>query len=332
MKSARSTEDEKDAGENTPWLEKKIGEVNINGNNYVVLEFVYAGVKLSDGSYRHENGILPAGDTTYPSLCQVYLKHYANNDDMVAIDGNKNGTLDILVLSQAIQADGWDDANTALEAGFGAATTTNVKTWFEGEDEVNNLPKLITNDAELKAAIEAGQTELKLGDFNFKMPEVNLQGKTLTIIGSKNTVIDMSKVDIRNQFVTGATIEFDGVTLNFGTVNYMGLANTKSLTYKNCTINGLQFLFGENVTFENCDLNSNGAEHCVWTYSAHNVTFTDCDFTYGDRGINCYNDNDVVGGKQTVTSTTAPLLPRMPLLKVPSKLTAASSALVLRSI
>ena len=94
-----------------------------------------------------------------------------------------------------------------------------------------------------------------------------------------------------------------GVTLNFGKVNYMGFANTASLTYKDCNINGLQFLYGENVVFENCNLNSNGAEHTVWTYGVKNVSFTDCDFTYGDRGVNCYSDNDVVGGKQTVNFT-----------------------------
>jgi hypothetical protein len=83
----------------------------------------------------------------------------------------------------------------------------------------------------------------------------------------------------------------------------MGFANTASLTYKNCNINGLQFLTRNDVVVEGCSLNSNGAEHSVWTYGAKNVTFTDCDFTYGDRAVNCYSDNDVDGGKQTVNFT-----------------------------
>ncbi len=150
---------------------------------------------------------------------------------------------------------------------------------------------LSSSDANVAVTLEAG---------NYSMPEPNLRGKTLTISGTKDTVIDMTAVDARDQFVTGATMVFDGVTLNFGKANYMGLANTASLTYKNCTINGLQFLYGANVQFENCDFNSNGAEHSVWTYGAQNVSFTDCDFVYGDRSINCYGDNDVTGGKQTV--------------------------------
>ena len=163
-----------------------------------------------------------------------------------------------------------------------------------------------TQEALDKIVSSGNAVDMTLSSGNYEMPdgsEGSLQGKTITISGTRDTVIDATNIDARDQFITGANVVFDGVTLNFGTVNYMGFANTASLTYKNCQINGLQFLFGENVTFENCDFNSNGAEHCVWTYGAKNVTFTDCDFTYGDRGINCYSDNDVVGGKQTVSFT-----------------------------
>lgn len=160
-----------------------------------------------------------------------------------------------------------------------------------------------TTQDTLNAAINGGSTEIILGNGDYTMPEPDLRGDTLVITGTKDTVIDMSAVDARDQFVTGANIVFDGVTLNFGTTNYMGLANTASLTYKNCAINGLQFLFGDNVSFEGCELNSNGAEHCVWTYGVKKASFTDCTFTYGDRGINCYSDNDVAGGKQTVNFT-----------------------------
>ena len=159
----------------------------------------------------------------------------------------------------------------------------------------------MTND-EFAAAIAGGATDIHLYPGDYTMPEPDLRGEGLTIIGSKDVVIDATAVDARDQFVTGATLKFEGVTLNFGIVNYMGFANTASLTYKDCDINGLQFLFGENVVFENCSLDSNGAEHTVWTYGVKNVSFTDCDFTYGDRGVNCYSDNDVAGG-QTVNFT-----------------------------
>ncbi|MBQ8494125.1 MAG: hypothetical protein IJ464_07640 [Alistipes sp.] len=153
--------------------------------------------------------------------------------------------------------------------------------------------------AGVKAAVAADIKEIALTAGEYTMLDSGLNGKTLTITGTEDTVIDASNIDARNQFVTGATIVFDGVTINFGKVNYMGFANTASLTYRNCHINGLQFLFGENVVFENCTFDSNGAEHSVWTYGCKNVSFTECDFTYGDRCVNCYSDNDVEGG-QTV--------------------------------
>ena len=153
---------------------------------------------------------------------------------------------------------------------------------------------LVYDKAGLEGAIAAGEDKVVLVAGEYVMPDgsdLSLHGKTLTVVGDKNTVIDVSGVDERDQFVTGATLVFEGVTLNFGTVNYMGFANATELVYRNCIINGLQFLYGPSVTFENCVLNSNGAEHCVWTWGVQNVSFTDCDFTYGDRAINCYGEN-----------------------------------------
>ncbi len=141
---------------------------------------------------------------------------------------------------------------------------------------------------ELAAAVADGKTDIYLLPGEYDMLDSGLQGKTLTIKGTKDTVIDATAISENNQFVTGATLEFDGVTINFGKTNYMGFANTASLSYKNCTINGLQFLYGDNVTFENCVFNSNGAEHSVWTYGAQKVSFTRCSFTYADRAINVY--------------------------------------------
>lgn len=126
--SDRSTKNNEDLG--SPWYQVPVGVITVDGNSYYLYEYIYHGAKLGDGSIRHEKGILPAGDTTYPSLAQVYLSHTATNEDCEALDGNNNGTYDILVLSQAVQADGFDDAVTALDAAFGDITVTNHP--FEG--------------------------------------------------------------------------------------------------------------------------------------------------------------------------------------------------------
>ena len=105
------------------WEDNEIGVIEIDGNNYYLHEFSYTGGKHLGG--QHENGILPAGETSYPNLSQVYIKSVATNEDMVKLDGHGNGTLDILVVSQAVQTAGFADAQTALDTAFGDVTTTN---------------------------------------------------------------------------------------------------------------------------------------------------------------------------------------------------------------
>ena len=92
--SSRYTEEDDDLS--APWFRTELGNVEIDGNTYWVCEYVYHGAKLSDGSIRHENGILPAGDTSYPSLMQVYLPAKATNEDVEKLDGNNNGKYDVL--------------------------------------------------------------------------------------------------------------------------------------------------------------------------------------------------------------------------------------------
>ena len=158
----------------------------------------------------------------------------------------------------------------------------------------------------LQDAIAAGQTDITLTAGNYTMPQNNvLQGKTLTISGPREAVIDISAVVTNgSQAFMGTTLVFKGVTINGSTsARYMGFTHAASLTYKNCKLTGLQTLYADTVVFEDCEFDStaNTVEpHAVWTWSAKNVTFTDCEFTYGDRAVNVYGQYDVAGG-QTVT-------------------------------
>lgn len=102
------------------WLETP---VEIDGSNYAIVEAIYLHKSSVQGTA--EEGILPVGATSYPSLLQVYLDPKATNEDCEALDGNGNGTYDILVVSQAVQVQGFTDAQTALDEAFGPITTTN---------------------------------------------------------------------------------------------------------------------------------------------------------------------------------------------------------------
>ena len=103
----------------------KTGVVNINGNRYYVKVALYNGAGT-----RHIGGILPPGDYSYNSLGQIYMESIATNEDCEAIDGNNNGAYDILVLSQAVQTKGFQDAQTALNTAFGTVNAANVQIWF----------------------------------------------------------------------------------------------------------------------------------------------------------------------------------------------------------
>ncbi len=114
-----------------PWNVNNVGVITVNGNTYFLKEYIYIG---ADDVQRHVGGVLPANETTYPSLCQVYLKSTVTNEDMEAIDGNDNGKMDILVMSQAVQAAGFADAATALDTAFGDVTGEAFEAWW---NEIN---------------------------------------------------------------------------------------------------------------------------------------------------------------------------------------------------
>ncbi len=130
------------------WDKENLGVIEIDGNNYVVFAYTYKGGQLSDGTWRHENGILPAGDTSYPNLAQVYIKSAATNEDIEAIDGNDNGKLDIIVLSQAIQTAGFDTAAAAFEAAFPMGdNNVNVASWLGGVLVEHQKPPVVIVDS-----------------------------------------------------------------------------------------------------------------------------------------------------------------------------------------
>ena len=62
----------------------------------------------------------------------------AENGTVEALDGNKNGKYDILVLSQATQTNGfvnstngYENATRALDTAFGDVTKATAYTWLE---------------------------------------------------------------------------------------------------------------------------------------------------------------------------------------------------------
>ncbi len=97
------------------------GEITVDGVDYTVISFTYV------------NELAP-GETTIPSLKQLYLSKDAGNEEMEYY----GEYYDVLVLSQAVQTQGFEDQNEngtaadeALNTAFGKAEVTeNLIKWF----------------------------------------------------------------------------------------------------------------------------------------------------------------------------------------------------------
>ena len=205
------------------------------------------------------------------------------------------------------------DAITAIENNNTRSVTPNVIALLRNTDETVTLPAGITlnlNGHEapnvsvpvaqigetpyytLAEAVAAAQNGATITLLNGEHELPLFAGKELTFKGeSKEGVIVNDAPDATIQGWNGSTFHFENLTAKGATANYHGLANgVVAVTYKNCNINGLRFLYSP-TTFEDCAFNANGVEHSFWTYGASNVTVTGCTFTYTDRAVNCYSEN-----------------------------------------
>ena len=291
------------ANSTAPWVSNYIGKITVDGNTYGLYEYVYRGA--SDVN-RHVNGILPAGDTTYPSLCQVYLKHNATNEDMVAIDGNGNGTLDILVVSQAVQVAGFADAETALNAGFGDITITNHP-WADGV----KMPTIVSTVAELQAAIDAavnGDIIVLGADIEGDVTVTQKEGVKFTINGNGNTIDGSIIVDGQSKRyeTAGITIEnvnFAATDLSADAFINLGNGNTNTRYTNNVTVSNCTFDYSSaedkvaiksytggdwNLTVDGCTAEAGMHSLVQVTNVEKGLTITNCK-AYSKNGINLNN-------------------------------------------
>ncbi|MBP3496411.1 MAG: hypothetical protein J6K33_01085, partial [Alistipes sp.] len=145
-----------------------------------------------------------------------------------------------------------------------------------------------TDDDSLDDAIKGGATTLVLSSGNYIIPD-SAQGKTLTIVGSGDTVIatqDDGSYEGCDYSLDGAKVTFENVTINTDSRTYTGYARC-SATYNNCTINGTYTLYGESE-FNNCTFNVTGDVYNLWTWGAPKATFNGCTFNSDGKAVLLY--------------------------------------------
>ncbi len=221
----------------------------------------------------------------------------ANEFVLNCYDANyKNGTAKIIVTGGTFV--NFDPSNCKAE---GAGTNFVAPGYkVESETKANGdiwytvIPNTVSSQDELDSAIggATGAVGVQLPAGTYTLP--SLDSKDVTIIGTKDTVINM-----KNEVRKASSVSFEGVTVEFANEIYKGFQHTGKLTYKDCTITGQQFLYANDVEFINCTFEQDSSDaYNVWTYGAGSVLFKGCTFNCAGKAVLVYNEGYVAG--QTV--------------------------------
>ncbi len=157
--------------------------------------------------------------------------------------------------------------------------------------EGSNAQVVASND-ELTTAVNNGATKVYLADGTYTLAKYPAG---LELVGYGDNVV--LGVQGKKYGVNG-NVTIENVKLVFSNDNYTGFQHTNVESYKNCTIVGQPFLYGNDVTFEGCTFEQTSADaYNVWTYGAKAVKFVDCVFNSAGKSVLIYTES---GNGQTV--------------------------------
>ena len=157
------------------------------------------------------NKPLTPGETTTPSLLQFALNRYANNAEVNSF----GDTYEILAFSQAVQAQGFDNPEQALNAAFGQVIT---------EPKAKNNPwtgltGIATSAASLKNTLADGGNII-VGSSITVTDDAASAKNVITKNSTVNFASSVITLDIPN--ATGNTANWVGVNVEGGTVVFEG--------------------------------------------------------------------------------------------------------------
>ena len=259
-------------------------------NNVDVVNATVTGVKSSGMLVGHLSGSLTAtnctlsGSVTLADFAEEANGHYA---------GKYIGTL-----AGAAQLNGCT-ANVTVSGNLNTANIGEVygRKTAAGSSNV----EYAKDQTALNAAINGGSSNVILGDGDYVVPS-SASGKTLTIVGNGNTVIDITTVPTYAG-LPGATITFENVVIKSdpqGAGYNRGFAHTNKVTYNNCVINGTLGL-NTDTEFNGCTFNISGNYYNLWTWGALNVTLNNCTINSDGKAVLLYGGTNT---KLTVNGCT----------------------------
>ena len=165
---------------------------------------------------------------------------------------------------------------------------------------------VVPTAAALAEVMAAGHKSIKLLDGTYTLAKVPAG---LEVVGLGEDVV----LDVQNKvYGVNGTVSFENVTIKYANANYKGFQHTSQESYKNCTIVGQPFLYGETVAFEGCTFEQESADaYNVWTYGAKKVTFDGCTFNCAGKSVLVYAEGSSNGSVVTFNgcqlNATAPV-------------------------
>ncbi len=196
------------------------------------------------------------------------------------------------------------DANGATAAlfdcagyvGRGYSTKADSKVVIDGVEyiykgngtfEINGeLVAVVANADALTAAVKNGVKKIYLqaGTYTLASYPAGVE-----LIGGNGEVI----LDVQGKkYGVNGDVTIENVKLVFANADYTGFQHTNVESYKNCTIVGQPFLYGNEVTFEGCTFEQTSAgAYNVWTYGAKKVNFVNCEFNSAGKSVLVYTES-----------------------------------------
>ena len=163
----------------------------------------------------------------------------------------------------------------------GFATEFVTSTSRDYTNSTVNGNAIVASAAKLTEALNNGETDVYLLSGEYTMPAVT---NDVTISGTRNTVITVNKPNM-----SGTNVTFNGVTVK-GSGYATGVQHVNTVTYNDVKVIGEMCLYGEAVTFNNCEFELNN--QYIWTYGCRNTTFENCVFNTNGKAILVYNEGN----------------------------------------
>ena len=219
-------------------------------------------------------GLLPAtafaeGDAAPAAAKKIYVDAINGNDT----SGDGTNTAPFKTAKKAV---------TVAESGATIQLAAGCYSLYEacGTDDESNS-KEYTKNKDL-TFIGAGPEETKWG-IGAKVPDPTYFG---------------TEYNGDYSFDGAGTVTFQNMTLQSGSVDYLGFIRANNTVVENCTINGKTFYWGyKSAEFKNTTFNCPSRDYAIWTYSSPTMTFENCTFNSSGKVINVYNE----GGTPDVT-------------------------------